>query len=276
VAGVGATFALAHASRPFALLEAKSGLLAWALPFLLVGVPAFVMGGTLPALVRSLAPESGKLDAAGGRLYAANTAGGILGALLSPFVLLPWLGVRHTAFVAAALNLAAATGALALHRLLQCPQKMTLSTGSTRPTKGVRLALVLYAIAGGIALGYEVVWSQAIVQFLSTRSFAFSIVLATYLAGLVTGSALYARIADRVRDPWGIFGLLIAAAGLVALLEIAILGNWLMNWQSNAEAVLRAATGSELAAMCSRFVVAAFGIIFAPTVLLGAAFPVAL
>ena len=47
--------------------------------------------------------------------------------------------------------------------------------------------------AGGIALGYEVVWSQAIVQFISTRSFAFSIVLATYLCGLVLGSAAGSR-----------------------------------------------------------------------------------
>ena len=43
--------------------------------------------------------------------------------------------------------------------------------------------------------------------------------LATYLAGLALGAALFARWADRVRNPWGVFGLLIAAAGLVALLE---------------------------------------------------------
>ena len=82
-------------------------------------------------------------------------------------------------------------------------------------------ALWMYAVAGGIALGYQVVWSQAIMPFVSTRAFAFSIVLATYLAGLALGSVLYARVADRVRDPWGIFGLLIASAGLIALLLIA-------------------------------------------------------
>jgi spermidine synthase len=93
-----------------------------------------------------------------------------------------------------------------------------------------RLALVLYSLAGGIALGYEVVWSQVVVQFTSTRAFAFAIVLATYLAGLVVGSSLYSRVADRVRGPWGVFGLLIAGASLFALLEVA-LGGWLLRWR---------------------------------------------
>src|SRR5262249_1098801 len=139
-----------------------------------------------------------------------------------------------------------------------------------------RVALGLYALAGGIALGYEVVWSQAIVQFTSTRSFAFSIVLATYLAGLAAGSALYATWADRVRDRWGAFGLLIGAAGLAGLLAIGALGGWLPRWQTGVGQVVFAATSSELAAMSGRFAVAAAALIFVPTVLLGAAFPAAL
>lgn len=92
---------------------------------------------------------------------------------------------------------------------------------------------------------------------MSTRSFAFSVVLATYLAGLVVGSALYARLADRVSEPWGIFGLLLAAAGLVALLEIAGLGKWLVVLQTEAEGAVLALTGSQLVGMCTRVAVAA-------------------
>lgn len=139
-----------------------------------------------------------------------------------------------------------------------------------------RIALVLYALAGGIALGYEVVWSQSIVQFLSTRSFAFSIVLATYLAGLVFGSALYARFASKVEDPWVVFGFLIAAAGFVALLEIAGLGIWQLQIQAVVGELIFTATGNQFARMCARFFVAAIGIVFLPTTFLGAAFPAAL
>ena len=135
---------------------------------------------------------------------------------------------------------------------------------------------MLYAIAGGVALGYEIVWSQAIVPFMSTRSFAFSVVLATYLAGLAIGAALFARRSGRWQDPAGVFGLLIAAAGAVALIEIALLGHWLVVAQTMLESVVYRVTESEFAGMCARFFAAAFCVVFLPTLLLGAAFPVAL
>src|SRR5271170_2246653 len=101
LAAVTATILLAHAAGPFVAILARTGFLAWALPFLLVAIPALLMGGTLPVAVRSLAAGSGHIAQTGGWVYAANTAGGIAGALLSSFSLLPWLGVRGTAFAAA-------------------------------------------------------------------------------------------------------------------------------------------------------------------------------
>ncbi|GLZ86338.1 hypothetical protein Pres01_23890 [Metapseudomonas resinovorans] len=275
VLGVGATLALANSAGLFARLEDKIGLLAWLLPFLLVGLPAFLMGGTLPVLVRSLTPADGQLGEAGGRLYAANTAGAIAGTLLAAFVLLPQLGVTGSALAAACLNLLAAAGAWVTRRGDDLPvQPSTTSRMSRSP--GARLAIALYCVAGGVALGYEVVWSQSIVQFMSTRTFAFAMVLATYLTGLVLGSALYARRADRIRDPWGLFGLLIAAAGLIALLQVAGLGRWLVIAQTQVEMLVLQSTGNELAGMCARFATAALSMVFLPTTLLGAAFPLAL
>ncbi|UXJ49833.1 fused MFS/spermidine synthase [Pseudomonas citronellolis] len=273
--GVGATFALAHAAGAFARLEASLGLLAWLLPFALVGLPAFFMGGTLPVLVRALKPVEGQLGRAGGGLYAANTAGAIAGTLLAAFVLLPALGVLGSACAAAGFNLLAAAGALLVRREAVEP---AAPAGQVAPPRrpAMRLAIALYCVAGGVALGYEVVWTQSIVQFMSTRAFAFAVVLATYLCGLVLGSALYARRADRLRDPWGLFGLLIAAAGLLAILQVAGLDAWLLGAQTRAEALVLGLGGSELAGMCARFAVAALCVVFLPTTLLGAAFPLAL
>jgi len=277
LAGVTATILLSHAAGPFVAIQLRAGLLAWALPFLLVAIPAFLMGGTLPIAVRALAPRSGQIAWTGGWVYAANTAGGIAGALLSSLVLLSWLGVHGTALAAAVCNLAAAALAVVLDR------SVAAGNGAASPNASAdsssvqsRIALVLYGIAGGIALGYEVVWSQAMTQFLSTRVFAFSVVLATYLAGLVIGSALYARFDYRIRDPWGIFGLLISTAGLLALLEIAVLNLWQLRFQFEAGRLAFAVTGSEFTRMCTQFAIAALGIVFLPTLLLGAAFPAVL
>ncbi|PRA71408.1 spermidine synthase [Pseudomonas sp. MYb187] len=274
VVGVAATWALGMAAGPFARMENSIGLLAWVLPFALVGVPAVLMGGTLPVLVRAVTRDVESIGRAGGQLYAANTAGAIVGTLLAAFLLIPALGIFGSACAAAVLNLVAAGGAF---WLAQGSPASDAPVATVQSRKGAAyLALVLYAIAGGIALGYEVVWSQAIVQFMSTRTFAFAVVLATYLGGLVLGSALYARRADRISDPWGAFALLIAGAGLLALLEIAGLGRWLIQLQTQAEAAVLAMGGSALAGMCARFAVVALSIVFLPTTLLGAAFPLAL
>ncbi|UVM13947.1 fused MFS/spermidine synthase [Pseudomonas protegens] len=271
---VGATLALAGAAAPFAELALHLGLLAWGLPLLLVGAPAVLMGGTLPVLVRALAADPGQLGRAGGRLYAANTAGAIAGTLLSAFVLIATLGVRGSALAAALLNLLAALGALALQQQQALPASAPAKLA--RNPRPARLALLLYSLAGGVALGYEVVWSQSIVPFMSTRTYAFAVVLATYLGGLFLGSSLMAPRADRVRDPWGLFGLLIAGAGLLALLEMALLGRWLILAQTQVEALILSLGGSPLLGMSGRFAVAALCIVFVPTLLLGAAFPLAL
>jgi spermidine synthase len=277
LAGFVVTVALAHTASPFIAIQSHAGVLAWALPFLLVGAPAFLMGGTLPVAVHSLAAGTAHVTKVGGWVYAANTAGGIAGALLSSFLLLPWLGVRGSALAAALFNLVAAGMALGLNRQSHAEQIIgkDIKAPDVPPTRS-RTALVLYAIAGGLALGYEVVWSQAMAQFLSTRVFAFSVVLATYLTGLVVGSALYARFSNHVRDTWGVFGLLISAAGVVALLEVAGLSLWQLRIQSEVGNLVLSLTGSDFAHMCAQFLIAAVGVVFVPTVLLGAAFPAVL
>jgi spermidine synthase len=275
VSGVLITISLAHAAPLFVRLQQIVGPLAWLLPFALVGIPAILIGGTLPLLFRSWAPQT-HLATGGGLLYAVNTAGGIAGALVTSFLLIAQFGVEGSAIVAACLNACVAAGALALLR--KADSRLVETTTLETPKLGAeqRIALILYCIAGGIALGYEVIWSQAIVPFMSTRSFAFAVVLATYLAGLVIGSAVYSRFADRVKDPWGVFALLISAAGIFAFLQVVGLGGWLLVLQTQAESFVRSATGSFLAGMCARFAAAAFSVVFIPTVLLGAAFPVVL
>jgi len=79
--GVAVTIALVHSAVFFATLESKSGVFAWAPVFLLVGAGPFLMGGTLPAIVRSLGLTADRIGAGGGWMYSGNTAGAIFGAL---------------------------------------------------------------------------------------------------------------------------------------------------------------------------------------------------
>ncbi len=274
--GIIMTYLLPKSASLFANLEVHNSVLAWTLVFLMVTVGPFLMGGTLPAVVRSLSLLDTKVGSGGGKMYAANTTGAIIGALVSSFYLIPSFGIQGSAIIASGIGVCAALGGYWLNR-----SKTDLIPVDKKPTQNLfiqsaGMAVLLYAIAGGLALGYEVVWSQSIVQFMSTRSFAFSVMLATYLSGLAIGSALLARRIDRLKDPWGLFGLLIAAAGCISLIEINFLGDWLLSLQSSADRFVFSLTESRLAAMSARFTTAALYIVFVPTLFLGAAFPVAL
>src|SRR5262249_61369505 len=96
VLGLVSTHLLARAAAPFVALSDAAGRLAWSLPFALVGVPALLMGGTLPALLRALRPQGEAVAPATGLLYAANTAGAVAGTLATPFALGPAFGRRAT------------------------------------------------------------------------------------------------------------------------------------------------------------------------------------
>ncbi|MGB5037529.1 MAG: fused MFS/spermidine synthase, partial [Blastocatellia bacterium] len=267
------TLVLGHAAVTFASVEATARPLAWAMLFAAIGLPALLMGGTLPALVRAVAPAERTVGRTSGNLYSANTAGAIAGAIATTFLLVPSLGVLGSAVAASTLNFVAAALAMATDRRMN--PRSDVEHSQAPSLHSVSLALGLYALAGGIALGYEVVWTQAIVQFLSTRAFAFTVVLSTYLLGLVLGSLIGSRFADRFRHPWTAFGLLIAAAGASALLLLANIGPWLPDAQRWLGLAVLNATGSEMLRLCARYALAAAVVVLLPTILLGAAFPVA-
>jgi spermidine synthase len=289
LSSLGATLALAHSASLFAMLEARVGVAAWVLPYILVGLPACAMGGTLPAIVSATASDD--VAETGGALYAANTAGAVAGVVAVTFVLIPRFGIVGSALFAAIVNTGAALAALVVQAGLKACTTFPMCDRPTLDTKRSaasakrsvrphsnddrRLALSAYAAAGAIALGYEVVWSQVAIQFMSTRVFAFSVMLATYLIGIALGSALYARLAVRVRDPWTAFGALVGFAGLSAFALAAVAGPGLMSLQSDAEEFVRGSGGAESLAMITRFAVAAGGLVLLPTLFLGAAFPAA-
>jgi predicted membrane-bound spermidine synthase len=271
--GFATTLALSRSATLYVALQDAVGPLAWLLPFTLVGLPAFLMGGTLPALLRALHPGDDSVARATGLFYGANTVGAVLGTLATPFVLVPSFGITLSALLAGLVGLAIAATALALDR--RRDPSSDSSAQLAPPPSGARLALVLYAVAGGIALGYEVVWSELLVPFLSTRAHAFAVMLATYLTGLAIGSLSYARWSRATGEPWRAFGLLLAGAAASAVGTLLVLGEWLPQAQTFAGMWAMRFTGRETIEVLARFVLAAVVVVLLPTMLLGAAFPAA-
>jgi len=88
----------------------RPGLM-WGLGTLISGLvmtpPAVLMGFAFPVAVR-LVVQGDQLGRPVGWIYGANTLGGVVGASLAGFVLLPWLEVSGTIYVAGLANLGAA------------------------------------------------------------------------------------------------------------------------------------------------------------------------
>jgi predicted membrane-bound spermidine synthase/tetratricopeptide (TPR) repeat protein len=84
---------------------------------ILLAPSTFMMGGTLPILVRAITSIPERVGRRVAGLYFINSLGAVGGALLAGFALIPGMGVRGTLYTAAALNLMAGGGLLLMWRL---------------------------------------------------------------------------------------------------------------------------------------------------------------
>jgi predicted membrane-bound spermidine synthase len=84
--------------------------------FLALAVPTLLMGATFPILVMYINRYKRNIGDSVGGLYFSNTLGGAMGAALSGFVLLYFVGIAGAVNAAAALNLIVAVVALGVFR----------------------------------------------------------------------------------------------------------------------------------------------------------------
>ena len=169
--------------------------------FALVGavlvVPTVLMGGTLPVLVRATGLAGPGLGDRVGRLYAANTAGAVAGVALAGFVLLPRLGLFRSVLLAAAVNLGLGLVVLARFgggREALAPEGPSAASAEDPAPAWPLLAGLVVFVSGFCALFYEVVWTRALELVLGTSTWAFSLMLTTFLLGLSLGIGLGGRL----------------------------------------------------------------------------------
>jgi len=159
------------------------------------------MGMSLPFLVRALVRDAVGAPRTIGYLYALNTLGAAAGALITPWVLVRYHGMRAALLCAAAANVLAGPGALALTRSAHdvAPQAAAADAGADR--RPFMLWLVLYALGGFCALSLEILWFRLIDVAVKSTGFTFGTVLAVYLAGCGVGTLAGIALAGRLRRP---------------------------------------------------------------------------
>ena len=160
-------------------------------------IPTFFMGGTLPILVRGITRNSAELGMRVSQLYWVNTLGAVAGALVSGFVLLPALGLRVTVASAVVLNMLAGLIALRIakeplnQRGVKGPSSIVTSAAADPQQPTFAFLLFLFAVVGSTAFAYEIAWTRLLAITISSSTYAFTLMLATFLAGTVIGSAFF-------------------------------------------------------------------------------------
>jgi spermidine synthase len=231
----------ANAAGAMGVTGMSSHLTRFTLALLALLVPTFLMGGTLPLLVRGFTrnlPELGRIT---GRLYGINTLGATLGTFAAGFLLLPALGVRGSVFVGVALNLGVAAVVMLTGRqpaTEERPAESGVRAEQAAP-EGAKLSpmlvatlLIGFAVAGFASLLCQLAWIRALILVVGSSVYAFSTTLTSFLAGLGLGSLLYGRFLSRGMDSedtttsagLGRAAALSAVIGFSALLGLPLIG----------------------------------------------------
>src|SRR5947207_7822124 len=77
-----------------------------------------------------------------------------------------------------------------------------------RRMRNPRLILVIFVLSGGAGLIYEVVWSRQLVLVFGNTTQAVSAILTGFFGGMAVGSFAGGRLADRVRSPLRLYGVI--------------------------------------------------------------------
>jgi len=265
-------------------------------------VPATFMGATLPVLSRFFVRSLDRVGYPVGVLYSVNTFGAVLGGAAAGFFLIPNLGVTLTIRTACLFNAMVAVTAYSLYRRFGADvqervlareevqqkaekgeagkkKKGKPAMAASSPAAAGRIAygphpmmflLIGYGISGFAALVYEIAWTRALSLLIGSSVYAFSMILTAFVLGIALGSMVYARFVDRVKDPLCTLAVIQAAIGLSALPVIPFIGN--LPFLVTGMISLFGTSFWKLQAV--EFVMIVI-IILLPTILMGAAFPLA-
>ncbi|HWM94734.1 MAG TPA: fused MFS/spermidine synthase [Thermoanaerobaculia bacterium] len=187
---------------------------------LVLGIPTFLMGGTLPALARAVEQASDSGRRRTGLLYALNTLGAVAGALVTTFWSLEHLGIRLTIWVAALLNLAIAGVAWGLSRRMKMGEPEAAEE-SVEP-KGTAFVPWAAGVVGFAFLLMELVWYRMLAPLLGGSSYTFGLILAVALLGIGLGGLLYGGGPRQIRPTLAGFALTCSLEALALATPFAL------------------------------------------------------
>jgi spermidine synthase len=226
-----------------------------------------LMGATLPVVASRLRTDA-HAAAWLGWCYAANTFGGVAGAIGAGFYLLRVHDARIATFVAVALNVAAAAIAAALAHRDAASAAPNSRAKAPRPP-GTLPIYAVTALSGLTALAAEVLWTRHLSLLLGGTVYTLALILGVLLLGLGAGSAAGAALGKRV-EPRVALAAAQALLGSMLAASAYVLGRSLPYWPIDVTLPTSAAVALQLDLLRTAYVVLPAALLW------GASFPLAL
>ncbi len=219
------------AGSPYALV--------FLISFLVLLIPTFLMGMTLPILTQSFVDRietSGRII---GVLYGINTLGAVIGSVLAGYILIGSYGLDGTIYIAVLLNAIVGLCAFFLSpwRRVQAIKSESSSPASGQVIAlGYRTILLSSFLVGFLGLGFEILWIRVLLIVNKNTAYSFPSILFIFLLGLAVGGAVWGRRADSSANPALLFCKIELAGAAVA--SFTFLAFWLSleldtSWMGN-------------------------------------------
>jgi len=176
-------------------------VLIFIITFIILFIPTFLMGGTLPVMTKLYVLDENRIKNGIGLLYGLNTFGGVIGALSAGFFLIRNLGLSLTQSIAIFINFAIGIFMFLPHSKIPAENRDSKSVlKNLRETKIDRLKKYLPFIAGLIgfaSLACEIFWMRALSIFLTNSTYTFTIILIVFLSGIFIGSIIFVKLKEK-------------------------------------------------------------------------------
>ncbi|KMQ50841.1 Spermidine synthase [Chitinispirillum alkaliphilum] len=178
--------------------------------------PAFLMGGTLPLLVRYFVNSENKILKSVGNLSSINTIGAFFGTLTAGFLLIPHLGMYQTLIIGGAIDIF-----IGIYLLKKAtPGTFSQPSEELHKTKEPEFSLrhiplyFVFMAIGFSVMAHEVLWTRFLSLLVHNTVYTYTLTLSSILFGLATGYFLISAISKRIKDHGFVFGVITIFAAL--------------------------------------------------------------
>ena len=196
----------------------------------------FLLGGTIPLLVSIDAANSKDVANAGrafGPIYAAETLGAAIGALVTGFWSIQTIGLRNTmCLVAAICCIGNVICQLSGNRFAEAASNADppeTANAKTKVDKNRWVLLLVVALASCSSLAMEVIWQRLFVIVFGSDTHSLAITTAAFLIGVALGAIIAQAFYRWATNGTKVYGLILIGIACALLAATLTIFSWIQN-----------------------------------------------